>query len=462
MMHLPAILFTIADDLEALGGRAIVVGGAVRDHFLGSLIKDWDVEVYGVASIERLSEVLQRYGRVNLVGKSFGVLKFVYEEREYDFSLPRIDKKVGVGHRGFAVEVDGTLSFMEASRRRDFTINAMGYDIKSGRFLDPFGGQEDIEKGVVRYVDRATFVEDPLRLYRGVQFASRFGYRLAKETFDLCWQMVAEGMIAELPKERVMMEWQKLLLKSPKPSVGFELMRSLGVLERYFLELHALIGVPQSPKWHPEGDVWVHTMMSLDAMANLCREGYTQERRLRLLFAILCHDLGKATHTQIDEEGRIRAIGHERAGVEPTQKLLYRLTNEHRFIASLLPLVEHHLKPSQFYHAKSNASAIRRLAMQVDILELVIVAKADFLGRTTHASKEGIYHAGEWLLERSKALQVDKAPLTPLLQGCDLIALGLSPSKAFGQILKRVYEKQVDGEIKSREEAMMFVKQIHL
>ena len=458
------ILKTISKTLQAKNAKAIIVGGSVRDHFLGLPIKDYDVEVYGLEDMEELGEVLAGYGSVNLVGKSFGVLKFTYDGEEYDFSFPRLETKIGVGHRGFEVEVDGTLSYKKAAIRRDFTINALGYEIETENFLDPFGGQDDMQAKVLRHIDDTTFIEDPLRVYRAVQFCARFGYSLADETFVLCQKMVADGMLEELPKERVYAEWQKLLLKSPKPSVGFELMRELGITKRYFPELHALIDIPQSPQWHPEGDVWVHTMMTLDAMQEeleIRNEKLEMEDRqkLKFLFAILCHDLGKATHTSIDDEGNIRAIGHEEAGIKPTKSLLYRLTDEHDFIDALLPLVEHHLKPSQFYHGKAKASAFRRLATKVNIEELVIVAKADFLGRMTAESLAGIYHAGEWMLEKARVLKVESKPLVPLLQGRDLIALGLEPSPRFKVILDEVYVQQLEGKLETRDEALVFVKE---
>jgi len=458
-MKLPSILYTIAKDLEGQNAKAIVVGGAVRDHFLKLENKDYDVEVYGLQEIGMLEKLLQNYGAVNLVGKSFGVLKFTYEGEEYDFSFPREESKSGKGHKGFDISMNGSLSYKEASRRRDFTINAIGYDISSQEFLDPFGGLEDIKDKTLRHIDAKTFIEDPLRVYRAVQFVARFSYALSEDTFVLCQKMTKENMLEELPKERIYTEWTKLLVKSPKPSLGFELMKSLGIISRYFPELHTLIGIVQSPKWHPEGDVWIHTMMCIDEMAILCRqEDYTQKQKLIFLFAILCHDLGKATHTQIDKDGNIKAIGHEEAGIPLTKTFMYRLSDEHDFIEALYPLVEHHLKPSQFYRGKAKAPAFRRLATKVNIEDLIIVAKADFLGRTTKESLARIYHAGEWMLEKSKALKIDKAPLDNLLQGRDLIALGLEPSKAFKTILAKVYEKQLFGEIETKEEALGFVR----
>ena len=462
-MYLPTILHTISNRLKKESAKAIIVGGSVRDHFLKLPIKDYDIEVFGLESLETLEKVLSEFGSVNLVGKSFGVLKFVHEKEEYDFSFPRLESKVGKGHRGFDVTIDGQLDFKMASKRRDFTLNAMGYDIESKVFLDPFNAQRDIERTILRHIDDNSFVEDPLRVYRAVQFSARFGYALAEETKKLCKAMVQKGMLDELPKERVYGEWKKLLLKSTKPSLGFDLMKTLGVL-RYFPELEAIVDVPQSPKWHPEGDVWIHTMMSLDVMVKLCRSECPQsdaqhsKEKLKLLFSVLCHDFGKATHTTVEEDGRIRAIGHEEAGIEPTKSFLYRLTNEHEFIASILPLVEHHLKPSQFYRGNSKDKAFRRLATKVNIEELVVVAEADFLGRTTQESLAGVYRAGEWMLERAKNLKVDSRPLINLLQGRDLIALGLEPSSQFKEILECVYNLQLDGLLSEKEEALEYIR----
>jgi tRNA nucleotidyltransferase (CCA-adding enzyme) len=455
-MKLPKILQTISKELQRKNAKAIVVGGSVRDHFLKLPSKDYDIEVYGLKSMEELEKILSEYGSVNLVGKSFGVLKFTHEAEEYDFSFPRKESKVGIGHRGFDVEVDGSLDFKTAAKRRDFTVNALGYDIEEKAFLDPFGGLEDIEQKQLRHIEDETFIEDPLRVYRAVQFCARFGFELSFETKVLCKEMVIKGMLEELPKERVYAEWKKLLLKASNPSLGFELMQELGILERYFPELHALIGVLQSPKWHPEGDVWVHTMMSVDEMALLRNEN--EKQNLKMMFAILCHDLGKAVSTTVDEEGNIRSIGHEKTGLALTKTLMYRLMDEHDFIESLLPLVEHHLKPSQFYADNSGSKAIRKLATKVNIEELVLVAEADFLGRTTEEALTRDYKAGEWLLKKAGELKVKTKPLERLVQGRDLIDLGLEPSPQFKTIIDKVYALQLEGSVSTREEALAYIE----
>jgi len=319
-MQIPNILKTISHALQKHHAKTIIVGGSVRDHFLKLPSKDYDIEVYGLDNLEQLEKILAEFGSVNIVGKSFGVLKFAHEKEEYDFSFPRLESKVGKGHRGFDVETDGSMSFKRAALRRDFTINAMGYDIEEKAFLDPFNAQKDINQQILRHIDDNSFVEDPLRVYRAVQFCARFEYELAPETKKLCLNMVKEGLLEELPKERIYKEFVKLLLKSPKPSVGFELIRELGIL-RYFPELEAIIDVAQDPKCHPEGDVWVHTMICIDAMVGLL--GEDKKQNLKYMFAILCHDFAKATTTTTDEDGSIRAIGHKVEGLDLTKSFMY-------------------------------------------------------------------------------------------------------------------------------------------
>jgi len=452
-MQIPNIIKTISKTLKRKNAKAIIVGGSVRDHFLQLPIKDYDIEVYGLDSIRELEEILQKYGKVNLVGKSFGVLKFSYEHQEYDFSLPRTERKIAQGHKGFDIRCNGMMSFKKASKRRDFTINAMGYDIEEQKFIDPFGAKEDMKNKILRHIDNSSFVEDPLRIYRAIQFCARFGYKLANETVKLCQDMVSSGQLEELPKERVYAEFQKLLLKSPKPSIGFELMRELGVL-KYYPELKNLIGIPQDPKWHPEGDVWRHTLMAIDKMAELKRGNKKED--LKLLFAVLCHDFGKATHTQI-KSNKISAWGHELAGAELTKKFMYRLTNEHNFIKDISLLVEYHMIPTQYFNNRVKNKTIRKLSTKINIENLVIVAKADFLGRTTPQSLSGKYIAGDWLLQKAKKLKVHNRPPKPLIQGRNLIALGFTPSKEFKTILDEIYTKQLNGDITTYEEAIDFL-----
>lgn len=455
-INLPPVIKTISDELLRLNYRAVLVGGCVRDFFLELPIKDYDVEVFGIENIEVLESILSQFGTVNLVGKSFGILKFVYGGHEYDFSLPRVEEKTGLGHKGFSVICDSSLDFKSAAIRRDFTINAIGYDVVKNEILDPFGGLEDIKKRVVKAVNKMTFIQDPLRAYRAAQFCARFDFKLDDETLKLCKEIALKDEFASLPKERVLEEFKKILLKSSKPSIGFELLRQMGVM-RYFPELQNIIGVLQSHIHHPEGDVWTHTMMVLDEMTKF-RIG-KEKLDLKLMLAALCHDFGKATHTQIEDE-KIRAIGHEKAGVELTKDFLYRLTNEHDLVKYILPLVEHHLVPSSYFRNNARDKKIRHLSTKVKISELLILARADFLGRTTTESISGVYEAGDWMEKKAKELGVYMAPPKPFIKGKDLIDLELMPSQKFSEILHKMYEKQLNGEVKTKEEAIIYLSKI--
>jgi len=454
MIQLPAPLSPVIDRLIAEGCRPVLVGGYLRDLLLGIPSKDIDIEVFGVESLSHLETLLLPFGKVNSVGKSFGVVKLQLEGLTVDFSLPRLEEKIAEGHRGFSVTLDPSLDFKEAAVRRDFTINAMGYDLKGKSLLDPFKGEEDLKNRRLDAVNPNTFVEDPLRLYRAMQLSARFGLEATPRLRALARLMVREKMLDELPKERIFEEFKKLLLKSSRPSVGFALMDDFGMLV-HFTELKALQGIPQDPDDHPEGDVWTHTMMVLDAMTRL--HGNDEKRNLRLSLAALCHDLGKATTTETID-GRISAVGHEIAGLKPTERFIRRISDEKELLEGILPLVRYHRKIKQFYKEKAGAPEIRRLAIEANISELILLAKADFLGRTTAESLRGQFRAGEWMQERAEELNVLHAPLEPLLKGRDLVASGMAPSKAFKEILQRAYDAQLDGKINSHEEALLWLQ----
>ena len=280
----------IAKAIAGSKGHGILVGGAVRDHFMDRRIsKDLDVEVFGL-SMQELESVLQEFGNIHAAGKSFGVLKLKTPTAEYDFSLPRREQKTGKGHRGFKIISDPAMSFKEAASRRDFTVNSMGYDLLENTLLDPFEGIADIKHKKLRHVGPA-FAEDPLRVFRAMQFSARLEFKISAQTAKFCRKLD----LSELPRERIFEEFRKLLLKSKRPSIGLKAAKQLGVLN-YFPELKALIGVPQDPKWHPEGDVWTHTLMVLDEAARL-RTGI-EKKDMVLMFGALCHDFGKPLTTK--------------------------------------------------------------------------------------------------------------------------------------------------------------------
>ncbi|HET7535084.1 MAG TPA: polynucleotide adenylyltransferase, partial [Candidatus Didemnitutus sp.] len=302
-MKLPPPLVAALQALRTAGGRPRLVGGCVRDWQLGHEAKDFDIEVYGL-DYEAMGRALTPFGPTDLVGRSFGVIKVRVESAEYDFSLPRRESKTGAGHRGFAVAPDPELTEQEAAARRDFTINAMAYDPLEDRLLDFFGGERDLKAKILRHTS-AAFVEDPLRVLRGFQFAARFELTLAPETAELCRSI--SDTFKELPVERVWGEWDKWATKSVKPSLGLTALKQAGWLG-FFPEIAELDGLPQEPEWHPEGDVFVHTQHCLDALVGLAtwREADPSARRV-LSFSVLAHDFGKSGTThQAERRGKIR------------------------------------------------------------------------------------------------------------------------------------------------------------
>ena len=435
-------LENITQAIISAGGKPILVGGCVRDRLMGVRSKDFDIEVYGL-SLEKLEAVLNKLGPVYAVGKSFGVFKLF----NFDISLPRTENKQGQGHKGFVVQSDSNLTFENASKRRDFTINSMGIDLATQELLDPNGGQKDLKSRTLRHVSDA-FDEDPLRVLRACQFAARLEFKIHPETLKKCRSLEPE--LRTLPKERVGEEFKKLML-AKKPSIGLQALLDTHALS-LFPELKALIGCQQDPTWHPEGDVWIHTLMVTDEAAKLSDS-------LVIRLAALCHDLGKPPTTQF-EDGRWRSKNHEAAGIAPTQSFLDRLAISQDETDQIIPLVQDHLKPCQLYKVRDQVSkgAIRRLATRVNIENLCLVAKADFLGRTTDDAKTGKDPSSIWLLEEANKLAVATSAPEPILLGRHLLDLGHQPGPKMGKLLKQAYEAQLDGEFSDLNGAIQWIK----
>jgi len=441
----------IAQRIREEGGRALIVGGWVRDRLMGRSCKDVDLEVYGLPA-DRLKDVLGAFGNVNTVGESFTV----YKVAGVDVSLPRRESRVGRGHRGFEVIGDPNLSFTEAARRRDFTVNAIAWDPLTAEYIDPFDGRRDIAARLLRAVDVQTFGEDSLRVLRAVQFAARFEFTLDAATADLCREIALD----DLPSERIWMEIEKLLLQAPRPSIGFALALDLGVISRLFPEIHAMVGCKQEPEWHPEGDVWVHTLMVVD-QARTRIDDLDRSHQIVVMLGAVCHDLGKPLTTAF-VAGRIRSIDHEQAGVAPATAVLDRL-NIHTIDGydvrkQILGIVAHHLKPGMFRQSPTPVSdgAFRRLSEKVDLELLARLAKSDCLGRTGHFDCSAM----DWFLDRARDLGVQHAPPDPLVKGRHLLALGLKPGPRIGVILRQIYEKQLDGTITSIDDGITLARQI--
>lgn len=455
--------------------RVLAVGGFVRDAHLGIASSDVDVEVYGV-SPERLEALLEDLfdGRVNTVGRTFGILKVALGDgKDLDVALPRRESKVGKGHKGFSVAGDPTLSPEEAARRRDFTINAIAADPLTGEVIDPFNGVADLEQNVLRVVDPATFVDDPLRVYRAAQFAARFGLTVEPKTIGLMRQMVTDEALLELSSERVTDEFKKLFLKAPRPSVGFELLREIGVIERHWPEIHALVGTPQELEWHPEGDVWIHTMMVVDEAAKIIRQdarNFDATKKLHVVLGALCHDFGKPVTTGV-VEGRIRSRGHEAAGETPTRAFLGRLAfGEDALKASVVSATEHLKPPLLFRELEAGKvtgaqyeNAVRKLVTRIHPVPwqvLIAIAEADFRGRGTANAKNPIYTIGNRFIEAVEHLGLDRESPKPLLRGEDLIALGVEPGPKMGHLIREIEDARDRGDIQTKDEALRLVQSL--
>jgi tRNA nucleotidyltransferase (CCA-adding enzyme) len=453
----PRLAIDIAAAARAAGGRALIVGGWVRDRLRGHPSKDVDIEIFGVPE-ERLLSLLTPFGRVEPVGQSFPVYKVIDpagERGAIDVALPRRESKHGRGHKGFEVRGDPFMSIADAARRRDFTVNAIAWDPLTGDYDDPFDGRSDIGRRILRAVDPVTFGDDSLRVLRAVQFAARFEFMLHDDTAALCRRIPLD----DLPAERVWGELEKLLLQAERPSIGFGLALDLGVVDQVLPEMKPLVACEQEPEWHPEGDVWTHTLMVVDKARELNRD-LDRPRLITVMLGAVCHDLGKPATTAV-VDGRIRSLEHEEAGVEPATRLLDRL-NIHTIDGfdvrgQVLGLVANHLKPGMFHKAETvRDGAFRRLAQKVDLELLARVARADCLGRAGGFDCSAM----DWFLDRARALGVEHQPPAPLVLGRHVVALGLSPGPRIGEILKQIYERQLDGEIQTVEDGIEAAKEI--
>lgn len=443
-------LKSVLDVIVSYGGRPAIIGGAVRDWILGIEPKDIDIECYGIP-VETLEQALASF-KVDAVGRSFGVFKVTVDGVTFDVSLPRRESKEGHGHRGFMVSADHTMSPAEAAARRDFTINSVGWDYVTNSLIDHHGGVADIKAGVLRHTSPA-FSEDPLRVLRGCQFAARFGFTMLPETVALCRSLKDE--LSTLPKERLWVEWQKLLLKGTKPSVGLDLMVETGAVD-LFPEVKALLHVPQEPEWHPEGQdhplgsLWVHNGMVTDMAVRVLNDDCVtdQDERLIVMLGAFCHDLGKPSTTKFERD-RWRSLAHEEAGEVPTKSFLERIGAPPAVIEAVVPLVLNHLKPFHYARDKASNSAVRRLALKTPLVRLCRVGRADWLGRTTPeavaCTDSRVIPETNWLLAKAEELAVKDSAPKPLLMGRHLLDMGVKPGKDMGIKLKAAFEAQLDG-----------------
>lgn len=430
----------VCDAIIGAGGKPYFVGGCVRDKVLGFEPKDIDIEVFCLEA-EDLKDIVSQFGKVDEVGRSFGVLKLWLDDGvDVDISLPRKDSKSGNGHRGFDVKVNPMMGTFEASSRRDFTMNALMMDCDTGEMIDHHGGEIDINLGVIRHVDSDHFYEDPLRPLRAMQFSGRFVMKVHEQTADLCKVMFDGGDWRSLPVERVWSEWEKWAIKSPVPSYGLRALVDIGWISM-FPEIESLVHLHQCPVWHPEGTVFNHTCHTVDKMEELLSEkGIAGDDKLVLMLAALCHDFGKVTTTAF-EDGRIRSKGHAQAGEEPARSFLKRIGAPVSIVERVVPLVVEHMT---CWDGKFSNRAVRRLANRLHpatIEELHLVVRADFMGRPPLDNDDPF----EKLSVIAERLSVLRSKPKPILLGRHLIDRGVKPGPEMGKILREAFEEQLDG-----------------
>lgn len=427
----------IAKQLSEIGGRAYFVGGFVRDRLLygeNHVYDEIDIEVHSVTK-EELINILRKNGEVIYIGNSFGI--FSLKGYKIDIALPRREKRVGELHTDFEVYIDPFIGEKEASKRRDFTINSIMQDVISGEIVDPFFGINDLENKIIRYVNKSTFIEDPLRVLRAAQFASRLGFNICEETLDLCRSID----ITKLSKERVFEELKKALLKSEKPSLFFENLDKMGHLEYWFNEIKELQEVEQNAIYHKEGNVYVHTMMVIDAAVKY-RDKVNNP--LEFMLSALCHDLGKKVAT-VHIDGKIKSIGHEIAGVEVSESFLRKITNNKKIILYVKNMTLLHMKPNIYSADNSKVKSTNKMFFDsADPEDLIFLSFADREGRISTVKEKS---SKEYLFERLDIFR--EYMKRDYVTGDDLINCGLTPGKNFKKILEFAHEQRMAGVEKS-------------
>lgn len=436
------IVRQICAEIAAHGGRVLLVGGAVRDALLGLPIKDIDIEVHGMP-FDALEALLSRFGTVSTIGKSFGVLR--YSGLDIDWAVPRTD----TAGRKPEVTLDPYMALEDAFVRRDLTINAMGIDVQTGELIDPFGGQKDLQEKRLRSPNPKFFIEDPLRLFRVMQFVSRFEMIPDEELNEVCTRMD----ISKVSKERIEKEFQKMLLKSRRPSRGVRWLAHIGRLAEIMPELSAIIGIKQDEDYHPEGDVFEHTMQTVDAAAAIpCAD---EKERLILLYAALCHDVGKVSTTEEYDDGLITSRGHAQEGYVLTKSMLKRINNNADFIHAVANLVRHHMDPIQFVENGAKPAAYKRLANKLAPYSLSLLADlslADKRGRNPKDSEPltGKYGDIDTFKRRAREAKVLNRVEPRILQGADIKDI-VEPGPRMGMLLKYAYQIQLDEGITDKE-----------
>jgi tRNA nucleotidyltransferase (CCA-adding enzyme) len=446
----------------------VSVGGSVRDALMFDqkdilagfehYTKDFDLEVFHAQPPDVLHSLTNVGISVELVGRAFPVYKV--KGYEIDIAFPRIESKTGEKHTDFNIKLDPELSFREASLRRDFTVNAMGYEWKTGQLLDEFGGRQHLEERVLHPVSEK-FKEDALRVLRAFKFIARYGFKPTDTCINMSREMIPE--LAGFARERIMGEWNDFILKGEVGFIepAFEFLWKTGVIYLY-PELEAIKYTPQDPRHHPEGDVLKHTVFCLEHYISNVRS-LLQDINDKLVvgYAVLTHDFGKANCTIVWPDHEISSHGHE--DDKAARQFMERVFDPaDQRIEDIVKLVQAHMRPVMLYNSKSSMKAIRRLVMAVDgrMDRLYHIVACDLYGRPpAPADLSPII----WLREKQVELNLsDQNKIKPIIQGRHLIEyLGMTPGPSFKPILNDMFESQLDGDFDNLESGIAILKLRH-
>ncbi len=445
--------------VRLFGREVYAVGGYVRDLLRRIPSDEVDILITR-RPLESIIRKLTPHGRVDLVGKSFGIIKFTRKGKTYDVALPRSDAAKGVGTRGhkdIAVAADPFLPIEKDLERRDFRCNSIALRLADGALIDPFRGRRDIAAKVIRVTNPQAFPEDPLRVLRAARFASVLNYKVDPSIYTLAKDLDLKGLSAE----RVTEELFKILLHSNRPAVGLKELFRLGALKQLFPELEALTLAIQDPVFHPEKDaygnhtVWHHTRLTVDQASVLGRQaGLSREKALCLALAALYHDVGKpATSSWEHKHGRmvLTNIGHDVQSEEIARRAFDRLKiyswNGFDLRKMALLLIRNHHRASELWQNRESVTkkAFNRLAHDTagEVELLIYLDAADRAGRRERLAS-GLDRIARWLLRKIEEMRISKETIRPLLQGRDLIPLGVEPGPGMGRLLKRLYKLQMD------------------
>lgn len=447
-------LLELAKEIDAQWWITLLIWWAVRDIIMWLIPKDFDIEIHKLDA-QKIEKITSKFGKISKVWKQFWILKLSIKNWvDIDISLPRRDSKKWVWHKWFDIEIDIDMWIKDACRRRDFTMNSVSLDIVTWEIFDYFNWVKDIKKRILKITDKKTFADDPLRVMRAIQFISRFWLKIDSDSIPIIKSMLPT--LKELPKERIWEEWRKILLKSEKPSVGLNMALKLWVLRILHEELSILDNIEQDKKWHPEWNVWTHTMLVLDKASEICiREKLSEEDSLIIILASLCHDLWKATTTKVIK-WRITSHDHEQEWVKPAKKFLKSIDIPNNLIQKIIPLIANHLAPVVFYKSdidwiKISDWAIRRLAKRLypaTIKELTFIAEADFRWRWVKKEK---YLAWKWLLNRASRLQVESNKPINIISWKELMNLWFQPWPKIWELINYANKLRDDEELNKDE-----------